>query len=535
MQELPAGVQHFPMIRKDNLLYVDKTGQLLSLIRQGRRFFLSRPRRFGKSLTISTLAAMFSAQQELFRGLAAETWVKQESSHPVILLDLSALSSCSTPLELESALVIYLQKQARLHKISLHAAPKADLMLSDLLNAAFQKSGPLVLLIDEYDKPILDNIDNAERAQALRNVLRSFYSVLKSHDDQLRFLFITGISKFTKVGVFSALNNLVDISLMRKFSDIVGYTQTELESNFSEYINNSSKDLKLSQTNVLELLKKYYDGYSFDGETKLYNPFSILNFFISSELKNYWYDSGSPTFIVQWMKKHHIQSPDSYRDKTVPLDFTTCHEMEMSEPENFLFQSGYLTIKNKKNDQYILDYPNQEVLISLSRMFLLSLYRLDTYSTFGNDIWQALGKGDIQELAHILNRALASIPYEDFSGRNEFWYRSLFLMLLRGANILAQAEVHTSLGRSDVTIFFKHLIFVLEFKFAKCSTDVPKMRVKGMEQLQTKHYAKAYLDKKPHLVQAILIADDEKREVLAYPWEEAMDSSNTGNTKASYQ
>ena len=260
MQELPAGVQHFPMIRKDNLLYVDKTGQLLSLIRQGRRFFLSRPRRFGKSLTISTLAAMFSAQQELFRGLAAETWVKQESSHPVILLDLSALSSCSTPQDLESALVIYLQKQARLHKLSLHAAPKADLMLSDLLNAAFQKSGPLVLLIDEYDKPILDNIDNAERAQALRNVLRSFYSVLKSHDDQLRFLFITGISKFTKVGVFSALNNLVDISLMRKFSDIVGYTQTELESNFSEYINNSSKDLNLSQANVLELLKKYYDG-----------------------------------------------------------------------------------------------------------------------------------------------------------------------------------------------------------------------------------------------------------------------------------
>ena len=522
MQELPVGVQDFPMIRKDKMLYVDKTGQLLAIIKQGRRYFLARPRRFGKSLTLSTLEAMFRGASELFEGLAAETWVKERSAcpYPVLRLDLSALASYQTAAELNSELITYLDKKARFLGLQLTRQASADAMLSDLLAGLYAREGELVLLIDEYDKPILDNVQDRHHADAMRSLLRSFYTILKSHDEFIRFLFITGISKFTKVGVFSALNNLLDISLVHKFSDIVGYTQAELEANFSEYIHSTAKNLAISEHQILATLEEYYDGFSFDGKTKLYNPFSILSFFLNEEIKNYWYDSGSPTFIVNWMKDHQILSPEKYRKIAVDFDFLDSHEIETAKPESFLFQSGYLTIKERKNGQYILDYPNQEVLLAISKMFLGHLYRIEHYTSLGNAIWQALEKADCKEIAHLMNRALAAIPYEDFVDRDEFWYRSLFLMLLRGAGLLTQAEVHTSHGRSDVTIQMPRLTAVLEFKFAKRSRDVEAMRRLGLAQLLAKKYAEAYLGKGRSVVQAVLVADDEKRQTVYCPVEE---------------
>ncbi|MCR5813577.1 MAG: ATP-binding protein [Desulfovibrio sp.] len=519
MQELPVGVQDFPMIRKDNLLYVDKTDELLALIKQGRRYFLARPRRFGKSLTLSTLEAMFRGRSELFAGLAAESWVKARRAEPysVLKLDLSALAAYQSAAELNTSLVDYLQKQARFHGVTVAKQAQACAVLSDLLTALSAKYGELVLLVDEYDKPILDNVQNVQQAEAMRSQLRSFYSILKSHDAHLRFLFLTGISKFTKVGVFSALNNLVDISLMHKFSQIVGYTQSELENNFSEYIKTTANHLKLTASEVINLLKEYYDGFSFDGKTKIYNPFSILNYFISEETKNFWYDSGSPTFIVNWLKDHKIDSPEKYRGRRVPFDFTDSHEIEMAEPENFLFQSGYLTIKNIENGQYILDYPNKEVLISLSRMYLQQLYHVEHYATLGTALWQALASKDFAALINEFNQALAQIPYEDFSSRDEFWYRSLLLMLLRGAGLQGEAEVHTSLGRSDIVIQFDRLVIVLEFKFAKDSANVAQKSRQGREQLASKRYAERYRGGNRQISQAVVVACDEIRKAIFCP------------------
>lgn len=263
---------------------------------------------------------------------------------------------------------------------------------------------------------------------------------------------LTGISKFSKIGVFSALNNLEDISMDERYGDIVGYTQSELNNYFNEWIDNASERMNLTHEEFLKRLKDYYDGFSFDGVTRLYNPFSILQCLAKSKLGNYWYVSGSPTFIVKYMKKNAIQDPEEYRHFTVSADFSDTQEIEYAEPESFLYQSGYLTIEKWIDDEITLDYPNEEVRKSILRMYLDEIYRVKRYMTLGSQIWEALSEGNLDEVAELYNTALAGVPYDDFPNRNKFWYRSLFLMLLRGAGIISYAEVHTYKGRADLVI-----------------------------------------------------------------------------------
>ncbi len=346
MQTLPIGVQDFVQLRRDNLLYVDKTAKLLELIENGRRYFLSRPRRFGKSLTLSTLGAMFEGRKELFKSLAAEQWVTQqaEKPFPVLRLDMSSLGSYRDREGLNQNLVQRLEEIAEDNDLELKTAADCEGMLRQLIRSAFKRGGSVVFLIDEYDKPILDNLLDLKRAEEMREVLRSFYAVLKSCDEYLRFVFITGISKFSKMGVFSAMNNLQDISASHIYSDIVGYTQNELEYYFSDRIEALAQSMSITKDELNNKIRKYYDGFSFDGSVRLYNPFSILNFFFDGTFKNYWYTSGSPTFIVRYMKQHQINDPEEYRHIEVSSDFADTHEIEYSTPESFLYQSGYLTI-----------------------------------------------------------------------------------------------------------------------------------------------------------------------------------------------
>ena len=446
MQVLPIGVQDFVQMRKDNLLYVDKTGKLLELIQNGRRYFLSRPRRFGKSLTLSTLDAMFSGKADLFKGLKAEEWVSEQAKHPspVLRLDMSSLGSYKNGEELNKSIIRRLEDFVEDNDLRIRIEHKSVEMFRQIIRAMNKTNGSVVVLIDEYDKPILDNINDLDKANEMREVLRSFYTVLKSCDEYLRFVMLTGISKFSKVGVFSTLNNLLDISMTERYGDIVGYTQLELEQYFNEWLDS------YKITEILSLLKNYYDGFSFDGVHRLYNPFSILSFFGTGEFSNYWYESGSPSFIVQWMKDHHIQEPEQYRHLKVKNDFTSSEEIERAEPTSFLYQSGYLTIEKKDGQILTLDYPNREVLDSISSMYLHLVYKVKGYAPLGNELWKSLDTGDIAEVIRLYNIALSEIPYDDFPNRDEFWYRSLFLMLLRGAGIIAYAEVHTFKGRSDV-------------------------------------------------------------------------------------
>mgnify|MGYP002623842298 CR=1 FL=1 len=513
MQELPIGIQSFERLRENNYLYVDKTERLLDLISHGERYFLSRPRRFGKSLTLSTLDAMFKGKIELFRGLAAEKWVEKQQQHPspVLRLDISIAETDSIE-KLELTLKEIIERTALFSDMELRAESLTG-KFAELIMRFYKAKGPVVVLIDEYDRPILDSIGDLDKAEQMRSVLRSFYTVLKGCDEYLRFVMLTGISKFSKVGVFSALNNLHDISLTENYSDIVGYTQNELESYFKEHINFTADKLKISSSEIIEKLRDYYDGFSFDGKTRLYNPFSILNFFADGRFENYWYISGSPTFIVKYMKKNTIRDPEEYRHITVASDFTDAHEIEKSTPESFLYQSGYLTIEKWIGDEITLDYPNQEVIKSLLRMYLDEVYKVKHYITLGTQIWNALSAGNISNVAELYNMAIAEVPYEDFADRNEFWYRSLFLMLLRGAGVIAYAEVHTFQGRSDVVIQFETKIIVLEFKFAVHTSEVDKKHAEGVQQIQERGYADSYGADGRKIICAAVVANDETRQV----------------------
>lgn len=517
LRELPVGVQDFAALRQDGMLYVDKTQRLLDLVRSGRRYFLSRPRRFGKSLTLSTLEAMFRGRSELFTDLAAEDWVKKQADSPYLVLrfDMSSLASADKA-ALEQSLKEMIARTARKHGIILPSASLGG-MLIDLLEGLFAAGGPLVILIDEYDKPILDSLTDAGKAEEIREILRVFYTTLKSCDGCLRFVFITGISKFSKVGIFSALNNLLDISLTENYGDITGYTQRELETNFSAWIDHTASNMRFSRTELLERMQSYYDGFSFDGKTKLYNPFSVLSFFATGEFHNFWYESGSPSFIVNWMRDHAIKDPEEYRHITVKSDFTASQEIERADASSFLFQSGYLTIEKKQDLLLILDYPNREVLDSLSGMYLKLIYKVEGYASLGQEIWQALRRGNLEKTVQLYNTALAGIPYDDYlPNRHEFWYRSLFLMLLRGSGIIAYSEPHTSKGRADIVIQLDNTIIVLEFKFAPSSAEIESKQREGILQMQDKEYTKGYIASGYRVIAAVLTADAENRRIYLH-------------------
>ena len=503
----------------NNYLYIDKTKQILNLIENGECYFLSRPRRFGKSLTLSTLEAMFKGKAELFKSLYAEEWVKEQSKHPspVIKLDMGDLGNYENTEEFKYALIYLVKKIANDYNLNISydetISKNAGLIFSQVINELYKKFGSVVLLIDEYDKPITDNINNLEKAEEMRETLRSFYSVLKGCS-QLKFIMITGVSKFSKTGVFSCLNNLKDISMLEEYSDIVGYTQQELEKYFVDYLEKPMKKFSFSKEELLEKIKDYYDGFSFDGIVSLYNPFSVLNFFSDSNFENYWYDSATPSFLAKYFKKHKIKEPKEYIQKKVTSDFTNSHEIETASVESFLYQAGYLTIKERKGNVLILDYPNEEVRSSMDRLFLDNFYNIKDYAGFSNDIWESLESENIPKIVDIFNEALKGVPYDDYNNRDESWYRDLFLMLLSGARITYFSEVHTFKGRSDVVVvvFKDRLIVVIEFKFALTSRRVSYQRKKGKEQIASRDYASTYKSTKK-IITAVFVANDEKRQI----------------------
>ena len=515
---LPIGIQSFEKLRKGNYLYVDKSKRLLELVTSSPWCFLSRPRRFGKSLTLSTLDAMFSGKAELFKGLAVEEWVTEQANHPspVLRFDISSLQAYSSAESLDRAIILRLKEFAENHETALTIDENEHCgeIFRKIILALFKKGGLVVVLIDEYDKPMLDNIGDLNKANAMRMVLRSFYTVLKSCDEYLRFVMLTGISKFSKTGVFSAMNNLQDISINRRYGDIVGYTQAELEENFSRWIDDAATALSLNRQGLLDKIKDYYDGFSFDGVTRLYNPFSILNFFSEQRFGNYWYKSGSPSFIVTYMKQHGINDPSEYSHIEVSADFMDSHEIESSTPESFLYQSGYLTIEEKRGDTLVLDYPNYEVRKSIIRMYLDSVYHIKNYITLGDKLWQALGEGDVAEAVRLYNIALSGLPYTDFAKQDEHFYRSLFVMMLRGASITVSGEVQTNLGQSDAVILLSKRVVVLEFKFAKGGTGIKRLRQEGQKQIEEKNYAKPYDAENRAITTAVIVINGKKREAV---------------------
>ena len=540
IKDLPIGLQSFQNIRDNdyNYLYVDKTEKLLQLAKTKNSYFLSRPRRFGKSLTISTLESMFQGKAELFKGLYAEEWVKEQANHPnpVITLDMSGLDSYENIKEIDESLINDLQHIANEYKINIDKERNAKAMFKKLIYTLYEKFGQVVVLIDEYDCPITEYIDNIKMVDKVRKFLRNFYITLKTYTKYLRFVFITGISKFTKVGIFSGLNNLNDISMDDKYGDILGYTQKELEDNFSEWIEITAQKKSMSEKELLDKIKEYYDGFSFDGITRVYNPFSVLNFFDEGNFYNYWYNSATPSFLVKYLKKHEVKKTDLYKNKEVDIHFTDAREIETASVESFLYQTGYLTIKEKDEQLITLDYPNEEVRSSMAGLYLENMYNIEEYAILGNKIWKALKVGNIENVVELFNQALKPIPYDDYSKnkeknvknseaeRGEYWYRSLFMMLLTATGLTAYPEPHDFQGRSDVVIPFEDHIIIIEFKFAKTSAEVAKMRKQGEDQVAK--YAETYGDissfinegekklSNKKVITAVFVANDKKKQII---------------------
>jgi hypothetical protein len=528
-KKLPIGIQTFKEIREENYLYVDKTEFLVNLIDSGKVYFLARPRRFGKSLTVSTLDAMFSGKKELFRGLYAEEFMNRTNyrTSPVIRLDMSRITTNMGMEAICESILIVVKKNAENLGVKLSDIRVPGSLLSELIENTFRKYGSrVVILLDEYDKPYNEYVNDRETAETIRSILRDFYIHIKSNDEYIRFVFITGIGKFARFGVFSSLNNIEDISMDEKYGEMCGLTEDEIVRYFPEYIDETAKKMKMTPEELLEQMRSYYDGFCFDGIHRLYNPFSTLCFFKAKEFNNYWMESGTPALIAKYLKNKNL-TVEQFRHFPVSKDFLrTPGDMDATPPEGFLYQGGYLTIREGSINEFELDYPNAEVLNAMSALLAQNILPPD--NSFGNLqqlMLLAMEEKDANEFIHVINVLLASIPYDDFSRAGqlnikfnhikiqtqEWLYRSTILAFFRGCGVVVFAEMHTNLGRADLVIAHRGKTYVIELKVAYTPEDVPVKLNEAVKQMTKKNYLAPY----PDATGMALVIDDVKRQITA--------------------
>ncbi len=513
MKNLPLSIQTFSDLIDQDYLYVDKTKEIYSLFaRGGKYYFLSRPRRFGKSLLISTLKEIFSGNKKLFKSL----WIYdkiQWKSYPVIHIDFTHLSF-QTPENLEKELSIKLNKIGKNYHIKLDQQRDYKGKFADLIEKLSSKER-VVILIDEYDKPIIDFIETEKIDTALANqkVLKNFYAVLKGTGEYTRFVFITGVTKFSRMSIFSDLNNLTDITIDDNFSTLLGLTQEELLTYFADRIEYLSKKLGMPEDVFLGHVKQWYNGYSWDGCHFLYNPFSIINFFSKNRFGNYWFATGTPTFLINHIKKRE-KDIISLEKEEVDESIFESYDIENLEVVSMLFQTGYLTIKEIKlvglKSQYVLSYPNQEVKESFLKHFLAD-YTTEEAGIVGSRILNLVNTikaDDLENFFDILKSIFASIPSPIFIRDREAYYHTIIYLVLEllGANI--QVEVHTNKGRSDAVIETANHIYIMEFKMGNPAS--------ALSQIETRKYHEKYLSAGKS-IQLIGVSFDEKeRNISSY-------------------
>jgi hypothetical protein len=528
--KLPIGIQTFEKLRKEGYLYVDKTRYLVDLIDNGSVYFLSRPRRFGKSLTVSTFDAIFSGKKELFKGLYAEEFFDRPDykTHPVIRLDMSDLTTNMGADVLRASILGQVKENARRLGVTIEAAMPGD-AFSNLMSRGAEKYGiDIALLIDEYDKPILDCLHDTGKAESAREVLKDFYTRIKAADRYLSFIFITGISKFSRMGVFSALNSLLDISMVKKYAAMLGYTEDELLFYFSGHLDSAAAERGEDREKLLAEIRDYYDGFSFDGETRLYNPFSTLSFFKEPRFYNYWFESGTPEFIARYMKDKKL-TVEQFRGIEVPRDFASSPgDIENATAASFLYQSGYLSLRPGRTLDYSLDYPNREVLCAMSSLLTANIFGSVTEANDSHVyLKQSLLEADASGVVAEFNRLLASIPYDDYAaaarkavGRSgmdagEWLYRSTLLSYLYGMGFDVGAEPHGSKGRADMVVCLRDrspLVWVMELKIARGPEATKKAADAAVGQIMEMGYSDPYEE----AVLLGLAIDDEQRRITEF-------------------
>ena len=479
----PVGIQNFESLRRDGYFYVDKTAKIYELAKTGRYYFLSRPRRFGKSLLVSTLEAYFQGKRELFEGLAIEGLEKEWKDYPVIHLDLNAKK-----FDTEEDLIRLIDRQLLVYE-SVYGRVPTDVTIDDrfvsLIRNAAEKSGErVVILVDEYDKPMLQAIGNDTLQSEYRNTLKAFYGVLKSMDGYIKFALLTGVTKFGKVSVFSDLNNLEDISRNPSYTDICGISGEELLRDFGEDIQELAAANGQTFEQACDQLKTDYDGYHFCPDSPgMYNPFSILNTFKSRRYGSYWFETGTPTYLVELLKKSnydleemsHVETDADILDSIFTDD----------NPIPVIYQSGYLTIKgyDKEFGIYELGFPNREVEEGFMK-FLLPYYSSVSKTSSPFEIKkfvQDVKRGDIDGFMERLQSFLADCPYE-LAKDVELHYQNVLFIVFRLAGLYTKVEYHTSRGRIDLVLQTDSYVYVMEFKLDGTAEQ-------ALQQIEDKQYA----------------------------------------------
>ena len=485
-QKYPVGVQTFEKLRQENYIYVDKTALVYELACQSVPIFLSRPRRFGKSLLLSTIDAYFSGRRELFKGLAIESLTDDWQPHPVFHLDLSGCAYLDKD-SLGRHIDMYL---ARWEKIYGDENSGRDLSgrFASLLAAASEKTGKkAVVLIDEYDKPLLDTLDEDRREihSYYKEVLRGFYGCLKSNDRYLRFVMLSGVTKFSQVSIFSGLNNLKDISMSRKYSTICGVTQEELERDLSEGIRELGEEYGMDREETISTLKERYVGYHFAADLRdVYNPFSLLNALDNCQLGNYWFQSGNPKFLAVRLKEDHIDLHALQKSVETGTRLQDL-DLAMTNPVPLLFQTGYLTIKryDRDFDEYSLGYPNREVKESFLRSLVPYYVEYDrgTSSFDVKRFVQEVRGGDVEAFMKRFQALFAGFPYDQV-GDCELHYHNVIYLTFVLMGFYVRTEYRTSDGRCDAVVMTDTHIYIFEFKYNR-SAEV------AIRQIDEKGYA----------------------------------------------
>jgi Predicted AAA-ATPase/PD-(D/E)XK nuclease superfamily len=492
MQKLPLGIQTFSEIRNQNYLYVDKTQDIFRMIDSGKYFFFSRPRRFGKSLLLDTLHNIFEGNQSLFKGLWIENKIDWKP-YPVIRIDFGRVVSRDG--NLIDALLKEIARNANRLGVTITNLNSPSIAFGDLLDKVCLKYGEnsIVLLIDEYDKALVDFIDDQVLFAYNRDILRGFYTNIKSYDACIKFTLLTGVSKIGKMSLFSGLNNINDISLDKEYANLCGISQDELESNFKEHIDTFAKIEEKERIEILDLLKRWYNGYSWNGQTTLYNPYSLLNVFQKNVFQNYWFDTGTPTLLIKMVSQNQ-RLFDTFKNYVVGDSWSmSSFNPQSNDDIGLMFQTGYLTIKEiEKNTDgmpsYKLGFPNQEVEYSFAK-YLLAEYITTAPERLTNDLAypmkNALYEADIEAFTNCIKVAFSKIPHHLFIEKEAF-YHSMLLMLMMASGIIMRSEEASSKGRSDLVLETNDSIYIFEFKLNQ-SAEV------AIDQIMGKGYANPYL------------------------------------------
>ena len=480
----PIGIQSFERLRNDNCVYIDKTELIYRLANSAKACFLSRPRRFGKSLLVSTLAAYFSGKKDLFKGLMMEQLEKDWTVYPVLHIDFS-ISKYMNAGMLRSAINNRLVEWERIYGCDT-SEDTFSLRLKGIIKRAYEQSGrQVVLLVDEYDSPMLDSNNNEELQAEIRGIMRDFFSPLKAQGEYLRFLFLTGISKFSQMSIFSELNNLQNISMQDAYSAICGITENELRTQLEEDIRRMAEANGETYDEACIHLKQQYDGYHFSENSEdIYNPFSLLNAFKYQEFGSYWFETGTPTYLVELLKKHHYDLHRMAHEETT-AEVLNSIDSTSDNPIPVIYQSGYLTIKGYDVEfgNYRLGFPNNEVEEGFIK-FLLPFYASVNTVEASFEIQKfvrEIRSGDYESFFRRLQSFFADTPYELVRDL-ELHYQNVLFIVFKLVGFYVKAEYHTSEGRVDLVLQTDKFIYVMEFKLNGTAEE-------ALRQINEKHYA----------------------------------------------